>query len=74
MDSWKYHSREKINMFERGRGLSLQMIQEVEVQEVIVGETRPNQIKEVEEGFWESWLYAQEKCPTQVVSLEMNRF
>ena len=57
-------------MFERGRGLSLQMIQEVEVQEVIVGETRPDQIKEVEEGFWERWLYAQEKCPTQVVSLD----
>ena len=70
MDSWKYPSREEINIFKRGRGLSLKMIQEVEVQEVIVGETRPDQIKEVEEWFWERWLYVQEKCPTQVVSLD----
>ena len=70
MDSWKYPAREEVNMFERGRGLSLKMIQEVEVQEIIVGETSPEHIKEIVEWFWEKWLYTQEKCPTQVVSLD----
>ena len=57
-------------MFERGRGLSLKMIQEVEVKEIVIGETNPEQIREIVEWFLENWLYTAEKCPTQVVSLD----
>ena len=70
MDAWKYPTREEVNLFERARGLSMKMLEEVEVRVIVVGKTTPGRIKETTEWFWEKWLDSQEKCPTQVVSLD----
>ena len=70
MDAWKYPTREEVNLFERGRGLSMKMLEEVEVRVIVAGKTSPERITETVEWFWDRWLYAQEKCPTQVVSLD----
>ena len=70
MDAWKYPTREEVNLFERARGLSMKMLDEVEVRVIVVEKTSPERIKETIEWFWERWLDSQEKCPTQVVSLD----
>ena len=70
MDAWKYPTREEVNLFERGRGLSMKMLEEVEVRVIVAGRTSQERIKETVEWFWDKWLDTQEKCPTQVVSLD----
>ena len=70
MDAWKYPTREEINLFQRSRGLAYTMIEEVEVREIKVGKSSPSQIAESVEWFWNNWVATQEKCPTQVVSLD----
>ena len=70
MDAWKYPTREEVNLFERARGLSMKMLDEVEVRVIVVEKTSPERIKETIEWFWEKWLDSQEKCPTQIVSLD----
>ena len=69
MDAWKYPTREEINLFDRGRGLSMKMLKEVEVRVIVAGKTSPERIKEIVEWFCDKWLYTQE-CSTQVVSLD----
>ena len=70
MDAWKYPTCEEVNLFERARGLSMKMLDEVEVRVIVVEKTSPERIKETIEWFWEKWLDSQEKCPTQIVSLD----
>ena len=70
MDAWKYPTREEVNLFERGRGLSMKTLEEVEVRVIGAGKTSPERIKETVEWFWDRWLYTQEKYPTQVVTLD----
>jgi len=70
MDAWKYPTREEVNLFERARGLSMKMLEEVEVRVIVVEKTSPERIKETIEWFWEKWLDSQEKSPTQIVSLD----
>ena len=70
MDAWKYPTLEEVNLFERGRGLSMKTLEEVEVRVIGAGKTSPERIKETVEWFWDRWLYTQEKYPTQVVTLD----
>ena len=70
MSAWKYPAREEVNMFERNRGLAFKMLQTIDVREIVVGETSSTRIRETVDWFWNRWLYSQEKCPTQVVSLD----
>ena len=70
MDAWKYPTRKEVNLFERGRGLSMKMLEEVKVRVIVVGRTSPERIRENVEWFWNNWFYTQEKCPTQEVSLD----
>ena len=70
MDAWKYPKRQEINLFERGRGLYMKMLDEVEVRVIVVGKTSPERIQDCVEWFWDKWLNTQETCPTQVVSLD----
>ena len=70
MDAWKYPTREEINLFQRSRGLAYTMMEEVQVKVIEVGSSSPSQIAESVEWFWNNWVATQEKCPTQVVSLD----
>jgi len=70
MDAWKYPTREEVNLFQRSRGLAYTMIEEVEVREIEVERSSPSHIAETVEWFWNNWIATQEKCPTQVVSLD----
>ena len=70
MDAWKYPTREEVNLFQRSRGLSYTMLREVEVREIEVQGSSAEQIEETVEWFWSKWVESQEKCPTQVVSLD----
>ena len=70
MECWQIPTRCEINKYQRTRGLSLRMIQEVEVKEIIIGETSPGKCKEIFSWFWENHRRDQKTLPTAVCSMD----
>ena len=70
MECWQYPSKSEINSYQRNRGLSLNMLQEIEVKEVIVGETTPEHCKEIFSWFWSKHEKDQKLFPTAVCSMD----
>jgi hypothetical protein len=73
MDAWKYPAREEVCRYERTRGLTYQILQEVEVQEIVVGRSSKEKIEEVVKFFWANWEADQHSYPSQVVSLDTEQ-
>ena len=70
MECWQFPSKCEINEYQRIRGLSLDMLQEVEVKEIIIGETSPDQCKQIFSWFWERHELDQKLFPTSVCSMD----
>ena len=70
MDAWKYPTREEISDFRRNRGLSLRMISEITVREIVVGSTSAPEILDIVSWFWVVWKKDQERYPSNVVSMD----
>ena len=73
MDAWKYPPREEVCRYERTRGLTYQILQEVKVQEIVVGRSSKEKIEEVVKFFWTNWEADQQSYPTQTVSLDTEQ-
>ena len=70
MECWQFPSKTEINSYQRNRGLSLNMMHEVEVKEVIIGETTPEQCNEIFSWFWSKHEKDQKSYPTAVCSMD----
>ena len=55
MDAWKYPARKDICRYERNRGLTHQILQEVEDKEIVVGRSSKEKIQQVVKFFWTNW-------------------
>ena len=65
-ECWQFPLKSEINEYQRIRGLSLDMLLEVEVTEIIIGETSPDQCKQIFSWFWERHEQYQKLFPTSV--------
>ena len=70
MECWKYPSISEIRFYQENRGLSLKMLQEVQVREIIVGETTSEECAEIFKWFWDQYEKDQKLLPTSVVSMD----
>ena len=70
METWKLPPRDEISFYQRARGLSRSMIDNVKVREIIAGESREGQIEQIIEEFWENWSKDQRMLPTQIISMD----
>lgn len=70
LETWKLPPREEISLYQRARGLSYSMLDNIRVEEILVGESSNNQISEKIEFFWDSWCKDQKMLPTQTVSMD----
>ena len=70
IETWKLPPRDEISFYQRARGLSTSMLDNVKVDEIIVGQSRAGQIERSMEIFWENWGKDQRMLPTQTVSMD----
>ena len=72
VDSWNVPDRKCIINMQVNRGLSLQMLKQVTVKEIIVGATPSEQLKETIKWMWEQYAINQAELPTAVLSLDVE--
>ena len=64
---WKYSSANTIHTIQKDRGLSFQMLKEVEVKEIIAGVSSPEDILEIKLWMQEQYATDQAILPTRAV-------
>ena len=69
---WKYPSANTIHSIQKDRGLSFQMLKEVEVKEIIAGVSSPEDILEIKLWMQEQYAKNQAILPTRVVSMDVE--
>ena len=69
---WKYPSANTIHGIQRNRGLSYQMLGDVEVREIVDGVSSPEEILETRKWMEEQHAKDQAILPTSVVSMEVE--
>ena len=68
-ESWKVLNKDEISAYQKNRGLTYRMLEEVKIREIVIGQSSDEQIKDAVEWFWTNHNKDQEFYPTQVVSL-----
>ena len=71
-DDWKYPHREQIEFIQRNRGLTLDILEQVEVREIIAGRTSESEIAESISWLWDHYDRDQKICPTGVISMDVE--
>ena len=71
-DAWTISSREYISIMQANRGLSLDMLELVEVRELVVGVTPPEKLKETIAWMWKQYAANQAELSTAVLSLDVE--
>ena len=69
---WKYPSADTIHRIQRNRGLSFQMLKDIEVKEIIAGVSSPDKILEIRHWMEEQHAKDQSILPTRVVSMDVE--
>ena len=69
---WKYPSDDTIHGIQRNRGLSYQMLDDVEVREIVAGVSSPEEILETRKWMEEQHAKDQAILPTSVVSMDVE--
>ena len=69
---WKYPSSNTIHGIQRDRGLSFQMLKDVEVKEIIAGVSSQEEILEIKLWMQEQHAKDQAILPTRVVSMDLE--
>ena len=70
MECWQFPTKPEIRKFQQNRGLSYSMLQEVEVKEIVVGETSSDHCREIISWFWSNYEKDQKLLPTAVCSMD----
>ena len=71
-DGWKYPRLEDLEQYQVHRGLSLDMLQRIEVRELVCGVSSDEEVKEVRSWIQRMQELDQKKFRTQVVSLDVE--
>ena len=71
-DDWKYPHREQIEFIQRNRGLTLDILEQVEVREIIAGITSESEIAESISWLWGHYYRDKKICPTGVISMDVE--
>ena len=71
-DDWKYPHREQIEFIQHNRGLTLDILEQVEVREIVAGVTSESELVETVSWFWDHYSRDQKICPTVVVSMDVE--
>ena len=70
MECWRYPSISEIRFYQENRGLSVKMLQEVRVREIIIGETSSEECAEIFKWFWDHYEKDQKLLPSSVISMD----
>ena len=70
---WKYPSADTIHGIQINRGLSYQMLKDVEVREIVAGVSSPEEIFEINLWMQEQYSRDQAILPTRVVSMDVEK-
>ena len=73
VDDWKLPSQGQLEDFRKDRGLSMGMLNQVEVREIVVGSTDEKEIKDTLGWFWEKYYEDQSTFPTNTVSMDVEQ-
>ena len=69
-ETWKYPPQEEIKFYQKARSLSYNLLEDVIVKEIIVGETTDEEIRSIGTWMWKQWEKDQRMNPTQIISLD----
>ena len=69
-ESWKFPPKEEIKFYQRARNVNYKLLDEVQVREIIIGETSVEEIKSITTWMWKQWEKDQRMNPTQIISLD----
>ena len=72
-DDWKIPSRGEIEEYRKNRGLSMLMLEQVQVKEIVPGVTGKSEEKEILDWFWDRYYEDQADLPTHTVSMDVEQ-
>ena len=69
---WKVLDKEKVNWYQRNRSLTYEMLKQVEVREIVIGNSTSEEVADVKKWFAKMQEKNQKECPTHVVQLKVE--
>lgn len=72
-DDWKLPNRGELEEFRKNRSLSVDMLNQVEVKEIVVGVTSEEKTEEILNWFWGKYYEDQSTFPTNSISMDVEQ-
>ena len=69
-DTWRIIPKDEISAYQRNRGLSYAMLEEIEVREIILGVSTEDEVNETVHWFWRNYTRDQTMYPSTVISMD----
>ena len=71
-DDWNLPGRAEVDFWSHERGITMDILDQVEVKEIIVGRSTEHEIEEITSWFWNKYALDQKILPTNVVSMDVE--
>ena len=71
-DDWNLPGRAEVDFWSHERGISMAMLNQVEVREIVVGYSSEQEIEDITSWFWDQYALDQKILPTHVVSMDVE--
>ena len=71
-DDWNLPGRAEVDFWSYNRGLTKDILNQVEVREIVVGFSTDEEIDEITSWFWDKYAIDQKILPTNVVSMDVE--
>ena len=69
---WNLPGRAEVDFWSYQRGITMDILDQVEVKEIIVGRSTDQEIEEITSWFWDKYALDQKILPTHVVSMDVE--
>ena len=71
-DDWNLPGRAEVDFWSYNRGITKEILSQVEVREIVVGLSTDEEIEEITSWFWDKYAIDQKILPTNVVSMDVE--
>ena len=71
-DDWNLPGRAEVDFWSHERGITMKILDQVEVKEIIVGRSTEDEIDQITSWFWDHYAKDQKILPTNVVSMDVE--
>ena len=72
VDDWNLPGRAEVDYWSHERGITMDILNQVEVKEIIVGRSTEEEIEQITSWFWDKYALDQKILPTNVVSMDVE--